>query len=70
MCVLEGQGGMFSTGPSVYTAHHLGAAVSWLELEKPGFKKQDRQAVMMFLHEFSDKPLFSAQPEKLGNLLV
>lgn len=55
---------MFSTGPSVNIAHHLSAAVSQLELEKPGFKKQDKQAVMMLLHEFSDKPLFSAQPEK------
>lgn len=55
---------MFSTGPSVNIAHHLSAALSQLELEKPGFKKQDKQAIMMLLHEFSDKPLFSAQPEK------
>lgn len=47
-----------------YMAHHLSAAGPGLELEKPGFKKQDKQAVMMLLLEFSDKPLFSAQPEK------
>lgn len=66
MCLLEGQGGMFSTAPSVNIAHHLGAAVSRLELEKPGFKKQDEQAIMMLWQEFSDKALFSAQPEKPG----
>lgn len=57
---------MFSTAPSVYIAHHLNAAVSGLELEKLGFKKQDKQAIMILLHEFSDKPLFSEQPEKPG----
>lgn len=57
---------MFSTVPLVYIAHHLSAAISRLELEKPGFKNQDKQAIVMLLHEFSDKLLFSAQPEKPG----